>query len=104
LAAGAGLSSGGPLSCTTMRTRQESAARLMSTVVRGPGLVSAPARCGRCCRNFVVPQGFNNGWANSGGQEVTFADDTIKQLEGDLCVDTTRVFTVGFSYGAAIRA
>jgi predicted esterase len=48
------------------------------------------------------PQGFNNGWANSGGQEVTLADDMIKQLEGDLCVDTTRVFSVGFSYGAAM--
>ena len=51
---------------------------------------------------FVAPQGLNNGWANSGGQDVTFVDDMVKQLEGALCVDTTRVFSVGFSYGAAM--
>ncbi|MET8850712.1 cellulose binding domain-containing protein [Amycolatopsis sp. NPDC004625] len=51
---------------------------------------------------FVAPQGFNNGWANSGGEDVTFVDDIIRQLEGDLCVDTTQLFAVGFSYGAAM--
>ena len=51
---------------------------------------------------FVAPQGFNNGWANSGGEDVTFVDDLVKQIEGSLCVDTTRVFSVGFSYGAAM--
>jgi hypothetical protein len=39
LATGAGSSPGGPLSCTTMWTWQESAARLRSTVVRGDGLL-----------------------------------------------------------------
>ncbi|PGH09644.1 hypothetical protein AJ80_07673 [Polytolypa hystricis UAMH7299] len=32
---------------------------------------------------FVAPQGLNNGWPNSGGEEVTFTDqmvDTIKRL------------------------
>ncbi|MBE8520883.1 cellulose binding domain-containing protein [Amycolatopsis sp. H6(2020)] len=51
---------------------------------------------------FVAPQGFNNGWANSGGEDVTFTDDIIRQVEGDLCVDTTQLFSVGFSYGAAM--
>jgi poly(3-hydroxybutyrate) depolymerase len=51
---------------------------------------------------FVAPQGFNNGWANSGGQDVTFVDDMIRQIEGALCVDTTRIFSVGFSYGAGM--
>ncbi len=51
---------------------------------------------------FVAPQGFDNGWANSGGEDVTFTDDIIRQVEGDLCVDTTQLFSVGFSYGAAM--
>jgi len=51
---------------------------------------------------FVAPQGISNGWGNSGGQDITFVDDMIKQIEGDLCVDTTRIFAMGFSYGGAM--
>jgi poly(3-hydroxybutyrate) depolymerase len=51
---------------------------------------------------FVAPQGINNGWANSGGQDVTFVDDMLQQLEGGLCVDTTQIFSSGFSYGGAM--
>jgi len=51
---------------------------------------------------FVAPQGLNNGWGNSGGEDVRFTDDMIKQIEGALCVDTTQLFSVGFSYGAAM--
>ncbi len=51
---------------------------------------------------FVAPQGFNNGWANTGGEDVVFVDDIIRQVEADLCVDTTQRFAVGFSYGGAM--
>jgi poly(3-hydroxybutyrate) depolymerase len=51
---------------------------------------------------FVAPQGINNGWANSGGQDVTFTDAMINQLEAGLCVDTTQIFSSGFSYGGAM--
>ena len=51
---------------------------------------------------FVAPQGISNGWGNSGGQDVTFVDDMIRQLEGGLCVDTTQLFSAGFSYGGAM--
>ncbi|MGW4063106.1 RICIN domain-containing protein [Amycolatopsis sp. NPDC004747] len=51
---------------------------------------------------FVAPQGNNNGWANPNGQDITFIDDLLKQLEGALCVDTTQVFAGGFSYGGAM--
>lgn len=51
---------------------------------------------------FVAPQGNGNGWANPGGQDVTFIDDLLQQLEGALCVDTSQVFAGGFSYGAAM--
>jgi poly(3-hydroxybutyrate) depolymerase len=51
---------------------------------------------------FVAPQGNNNGWANPGGQDVTFVDDMIRQIEAGLCVDTTQLFAAGFSYGGAM--
>ncbi|MBP2328850.1 poly(3-hydroxybutyrate) depolymerase [Kibdelosporangium banguiense] len=51
---------------------------------------------------FAAPQGFNNGWGNSGGEDVVFVDDIIRQIEADLCVDTTQRFAVGFSYGGAM--
>jgi poly(3-hydroxybutyrate) depolymerase len=51
---------------------------------------------------FIAPQGNNNGWANPGGQDVTFTDDMLNQLETGLCIDTTQVFSSGFSYGAAM--
>jgi len=51
---------------------------------------------------FVAPQGIGNGWGNSNGQDVTFVDDMLRQIEGGLCVDTSQVFSIGFSYGAAM--
>jgi len=51
---------------------------------------------------FVAPQGIGNGWANSNGEDVTFTDDMIRLIENDLCVDTTQLFSVGFSYGGAM--
>ncbi|GAB2777849.1 poly(3-hydroxybutyrate) depolymerase [Amycolatopsis magusensis] len=51
---------------------------------------------------FVAPQGISNGWANSGGEDVTFTDDMIKQLEAALCVDTAQRFALGFSYGGGM--
>jgi poly(3-hydroxybutyrate) depolymerase len=51
---------------------------------------------------FVAPQGNGNGWANPGGQDVTFVDDMIRLIEGDLCVDTTQLFSLGFSYGGGM--
>ncbi|KAH7399704.1 hypothetical protein BKA64DRAFT_641871 [Cadophora sp. MPI-SDFR-AT-0126] len=50
---------------------------------------------------FVVPNGLNNGWANSGGEDITFFDNMVKTVEADLCVDTSLRFSTGFSYGAA---
>jgi poly(3-hydroxybutyrate) depolymerase len=51
---------------------------------------------------FVAPQGINNGWANSGGEDTTFVDNMIKEIEAGLCVGTTQLFSIGFSYGAAM--
>jgi len=51
---------------------------------------------------FVAPQGISNGWANSNGEDVTFTDAMVSLIEGGLCVDTTQLFSVGFSYGGAM--
>ena len=51
---------------------------------------------------FVAPQGLNNGWANSGGEDLTFVDTMVRLIEGALCVDTTQLFSLGFSYGGGM--
>jgi poly(3-hydroxybutyrate) depolymerase len=51
---------------------------------------------------FVAPQGIGNGWANSGGEDVTLVDDLIRLIEADLCVDTSQRFALGFSYGGGM--
>ncbi|MEO3807370.1 RICIN domain-containing protein [Sphaerisporangium sp. B11E5] len=51
---------------------------------------------------LVSPQGIGNGWANSGGEDVTFVDDMIRLFDADLCIDTTQRFATGFSYGGGM--
>lgn len=51
---------------------------------------------------FVAPQGISNGWANSNNRDLTLVDDLVKLIKGDLCVDTTRLFAMGFSYGGGM--
>ncbi|MFI6495067.1 ricin-type beta-trefoil lectin domain protein [Streptomyces sp. NPDC050564] len=51
---------------------------------------------------FVAPQGIDNGWANSGGQDLAFVDAMVNQIEAGLCVDTTQLFAGGFSYGGGM--
>ncbi|MGW3785103.1 cellulose binding domain-containing protein [Micromonospora chokoriensis] len=51
---------------------------------------------------FVAPQGLNAGWANTNGRDLTLFDDISRQVENDLCVDTTQRFALGWSYGGAM--
>ncbi|MFF0466899.1 cellulose binding domain-containing protein [Micromonospora zamorensis] len=51
---------------------------------------------------FVAPQGLNAGWANTNGRDLTLFDDISRQIESDLCVDTTQRFALGWSYGGAM--
>jgi len=51
---------------------------------------------------FIAPQGLNNGWANSGGEDITFIDSLVSTAQNGLCVDTAQIFSTGFSYGAAM--
>lgn len=51
---------------------------------------------------LVAPQGLNNGWGNSGGEDIAFVDAMRNAIEADLCVDTTQRFATGFSYGGSM--
>ena len=51
---------------------------------------------------FVAPQGLGNGWPNSGGQDIKFVDDMVKLISDNYCVDTSRIYTNGFSYGGGM--
>ncbi|KAK2765959.1 hypothetical protein FQN54_007474 [Arachnomyces sp. PD_36] len=51
---------------------------------------------------LVAPQGLDNGWANSGGNDIAFVDAMSEAIESDLCVDTTQRFATGFSYGGSM--
>lgn len=52
---------------------------------------------------FVYPDGLDTGmgagWANSDGQDVAFFDRLLETLQQNYCVDSTRVFSTGHSYG-----
>lgn len=51
---------------------------------------------------FVAPDGLNAGWANSNGRDLAFVDEMLKRIKSDLCIDTTRIFALGFSYGGGM--
>ncbi|KAK1757734.1 Alpha/Beta hydrolase protein [Echria macrotheca] len=51
---------------------------------------------------FIAPNGLNKGWANSGGEDVTLIDTILQTVSEDLCIDQNLIFSVGFSYGAAM--
>jgi hypothetical protein len=56
---------------------------------------------------FVVPQGLvgstgGAGWDNPNNRDVNFTDAMLDAISSDLCIDTSRVFTTGFSFGAGM--
>jgi hypothetical protein len=51
---------------------------------------------------FVAPEGLDAGWANANGEDLKFVDDMVKLIEDNFCVDTTRIFAQGFSYGGGM--
>ena len=62
---------------------------------------------------YIAPQGLKHaeqgggangqevtGWANVDGEDIQFMKDLVSATQKDYCVDSQRVFAVGFSYGA----
>jgi poly(3-hydroxybutyrate) depolymerase len=49
---------------------------------------------------FVAPQGYTDGapWRGD-DKDHTFFEDMLALIKGQLCIDTTRVFATGFSFG-----
>jgi poly(3-hydroxybutyrate) depolymerase len=43
--------------------------------------------------------GSGAGWPNTGGQDVAFVRALYERLRGEYCIDETRVFSTGMSYG-----
>jgi poly(3-hydroxybutyrate) depolymerase len=50
---------------------------------------------------FAAPEASDGAGTWSNG-DVAFTDAILAQLEGDLCIDRTRVFATGFSFGGAM--
>ncbi len=55
---------------------------------------------------YVVPQGLatasgatDYGWPNTNGQDLDFAKAMVSSLESSYCIDESRVFSAGMSYG-----
>lgn len=50
---------------------------------------------------FVAPDAANGAgsWSKA---DVELTDDILAQVEGDLCIDKTRIFATGFSFGGAM--
>ena len=53
---------------------------------------------------FVTADGIDAGWANTNGRDLALTDDILREVEADLCIDTSRVFATGFSYGGSMTA
>lgn len=49
---------------------------------------------------FIAPDAVNGIWNAS--TDVTFVDDILKQVQDDLCIDTSRIALEGFSQGGAM--
>jgi poly(3-hydroxybutyrate) depolymerase len=51
---------------------------------------------------FVAPEGIDKGWANTNGRDLAFTDAILNQVQTNFCIDKSRIFATGFSYGAGM--
>jgi polyhydroxybutyrate depolymerase len=49
---------------------------------------------------LVAPQALSGSWTNQNGRDVAYVDAMLARFESQLCVDQSRIFAAGFSYGA----
>jgi poly(3-hydroxybutyrate) depolymerase len=50
----------------------------------------------------VSPNGLNQGWASSGGEDIVLVGAIVKNNDEKLCVDQSLRFATGFSYGCGM--
>ncbi len=48
---------------------------------------------------FVAPQALSGSWQNTSGRDVAYVNAMIARLESQLCIDQSRIFATGFSFG-----
>jgi poly(3-hydroxybutyrate) depolymerase len=48
---------------------------------------------------FVSPDSFGDGWTNTNGEDIAFTLALVNYLKAEACVDESRIFSLGFSYG-----
>jgi polyhydroxybutyrate depolymerase len=49
---------------------------------------------------FVAPQALDTGWSDQNGRDLAFAMAMVARFEAELCLDRSRIFSTGFSFGA----
>jgi poly(3-hydroxybutyrate) depolymerase len=49
---------------------------------------------------LVAPQALSGSWTNQSGRDVAYVDAMLSRFESQLCVDQSRIFATGFSFGA----
>jgi polyhydroxybutyrate depolymerase len=49
---------------------------------------------------FVAPQALETGWSDQDGRDLAFAMAMVARFEAELCLDRSRIFSTGFSFGA----
>jgi poly(3-hydroxybutyrate) depolymerase len=48
---------------------------------------------------FVSPDSFGDGWTNTNGEDIAFTLALVNYFKAQACVDESRIFSLGFSYG-----
>ena len=53
---------------------------------------------------YIAPQGLTDssgstGWPNTNGEDIAFTKAMVADVQAKFCVDNTRIFSTGFSYG-----
>ena len=77
--------------------------RRRAAATGSPGPTTACCRRTRTTRRSSSrPRASATAGPTPAAEDVTFTDDMISLIENDLCVDTSQLFSVGFSYGGAM--
>jgi poly(3-hydroxybutyrate) depolymerase len=48
---------------------------------------------------FVSPDALGDGWSNQNGSDIAFLEEMLALFRSQLCIDESRIFSTGFSYG-----
>ncbi len=48
---------------------------------------------------FVAPQALSGSWTNQNGRDVAYVMAMVTRLKAELCIDESRIFATGFSFG-----